>query len=132
MSRYPDEVRAQALAMLQAEGYDATIRALGITKDTLYRWKREAGLILSNRRSRKGSLEMLPDLEEGTREADTEPLSVREDEVSGANVTAGTPASEESPEDDWVADMMLLAAANEQLRARNAQLRKALVALLEH
>lgn len=132
MSRYPDDVRSQALAMLQAEGYDTTIRSLGIARDTLYRWKREAGLIMPHRRSVKDNLEMLPQLDESTRDIASEPSPECEEEVQEVGLTADATVTEETPEDDLVTDMMLLAAANEQLRARNAQLRKALVALLEH
>lgn len=131
MSRYSDEVRAQALAMLQTEGYDATIRSLGIAKDTLYRWKREAGLTLPGRRARKDSIEPLPTMEEDACVADAGVPSVSEEETSEVEKTVDAPISDTTADDGMVTDMMLLTAANEQLRMRNAQLRKALVALLE-
>lgn len=132
MSRYPDEIRAQALAMLQTEGYDATIRALGITKDTLYRWKREAGLVLPNRRIHRGCVdESSPD--NGDPKPPTRNISVEDDnESSNDNDSIDSPSPASEPDDGMLTDMMLLSAANEQLRMRNAQLRKALAALLEH
>lgn len=131
MSRYSDEVRAQALAMLQTEGYDSTIRALGIAKETLYRWKREAGLVLPNRRARKDSIESLPPMEEDACDTDTALPSEGEEESSEVEKTVDAAISDATADDDMLTDMMLLSAANEQLRMRNAQLRKALVALLE-
>ena len=131
MSRYPDDVRAQALEMLQAEGYDATIRALGIAKDTLYRWTREAGLTLPSRRARKDRIEPLPTMEENACVTDARVPSVSEEETSEVEKTVDAPISDTTTDDGMVTDMMLLSAANEQLRMRNAQLRKALVALLE-
>jgi len=131
MSRYSDEVRAQALAMLQTEGYDATIRALGIAKDTLYRWKREAGLTLPNRRARKDSIEPLPTMEKDACDTDAAVPSESEDETSEVEETVDASISESTADDGMVTDMMLLTAANEQLRLRNAQLRKALIAFLE-
>lgn len=132
MSRYPDEVRAQALEMLQTEGYDATIRALGITKDTLYRWKREAGLVLPNRQIHRVSADELST----DNDDPNNPVSNISDEdgsaASNATDSMDSHSPDSEPDDGMFTDMMLLSAANEQLRVRNAQLRKALVALLEH
>jgi hypothetical protein len=50
MSKYKPEIREGALKMLQEHGYDATIAEMGIAKDTLYRWKRAAGIKLTAHR----------------------------------------------------------------------------------
>lgn len=137
MSKYKPEIRERALKMLQEHGYDATIAEMGIAKDTLYRWKRAAGIKLTAHRK---------PFELRTVNTESDCASDFEEPVAGRQLSIISDADTAFEEDDFSEDpnsesdindttidddFALLAAANEKLRRRNAQLRQALIALLE-
>lgn len=137
MSKYKPEIRERALKMLQEHGYDATIAEMGIAKDTLYRWKRAAGIKLTAHRK---------PFELRTVNTESDCASDFEEPVAGRPLSIISDADTAFEEDDFSEepnsesdindttiddDFALLAAANEKLRRRNAQLRQALIALLE-
>jgi len=137
MSKYKPEIRERALKMLQEHGYDATIAEMGIAKDTLYRWKRAAGIKLTAHRK---PFELRTVNTESDCDSDfEEPVAGRslsiisdEDTAFEEDDFSEEPNSESDINDTTIDDdFALLAAANEKLRRRNAQLRQALIALLE-
>lgn len=133
MTKYSDEFKARALEMLIAEGYDPTCKSLHVNKHTLYRWKREAGITLVRHR---GFATDSPTEESGEAPMpNTEATFVVPSEWIEDSDTADEPPSDAPFVQNFDAvddDLRILAAANEELRKRNAQLRSALLSLLEH
>lgn len=130
MKKYSDEFKEQALEMLQAEGYTRTSEALKVHKETLYRWKRDAGIVLTNRKH-KLSLEEDVASESVLNTDENKPLlDNTEDEDFFAEDTRLPrlfPRKDEVREEDFE----ILMAANEKLRRRNAYLRRVIDALLD-
>ena len=130
MTKYSDEFRSRALEMLVAKGYESTCQTLHVNKHTLYRWKREAGIMLDRHRS-SANMPCTDESEEMSLSTGSEPFAVPSEliEDSESSDDSSTFDRDMGNVDD---DLRILAAANEKLRKRNAQLRSAILSLLDN
>ena len=124
MSKYPEEIKQQALEMLKKEGYDKTFHEFGVSKSTLNVWRREAGFSLAHKSAENVEVPLqLDELVEREIEATVQTSADEREE----DMYEMLPVAEENE----LKEVELLRAANERLRRRNKVLRETLMAVLE-
>lgn len=137
MKKYSDEFKAHALEVLKEKGYEKASAELQVHKETLYRWKRDAGIVLSTRKRKLQSEDALERNNQAEFAEDLvsdidNPLHEEEEEEEDifsedTRLPSLYPRKDEVREEDFE----LLMAANEKLRKRNAHLRRVINALLD-
>lgn len=137
MKKYSDEFKEHALRILREKGYKKASSELHVHKETLYRWKREAGIVLTNHRRKYPVEENMESELKPITHPEVDPDITMLDEADVADeedfFAEDTSLPRLYPRRDEIReeDFELLMAANEKLRKRNAHLRKVINVLLD-
>ena len=136
MRKFSPEFREHALEVLREKGYKKASEELHVHKETLYRWKRDAGIVLPVRKRNSQTEDTLghnvqPEFAEDLVSDMDDPLLEDEDEEDFFSEDTHLPSLYPKKDEVREEDFELLMIANEKLRKRNAHLRKVINALLD-
>jgi len=136
MRKFSPEFREHALEVLREKGYKKASEELHVHKETLYRWKRDAGIVLPVRKRNSKTEDTLghnvqQEFAEDLVSDMDDPLLEDEDEEDFFSEDTRLPSLYPKKDEVREEDFELLMIANEKLRKRNAHLRKVINALLD-